>query len=63
MILDILQLAVHNLEIDWEKEKVKMMQCLPIYKKKKQEIQKKKQVRKIKEKKTVKELVPSIMTW
>ena len=40
-----------------------MMQCLPIYKKKKQEIQKKKQVRKIKEKKTVKELVPSIMTW
>ena len=40
-----------------------MMQCLPICKKKKQEIQKKKQVKKIKEKKTVKELVPSIMTW
>ena len=34
MILNILQLAVHNLEIDWEKEKVKIMQCLSIYKKK-----------------------------
>jgi len=56
--IGILWLAAHNPEIDWEKGKVKMIQCSPICGKKKQEIQKKKQMRKIKEGKTVEELVP-----
>jgi len=35
VILGILWLAVYNLEIDWEKGKVKMMRCLLIYGRKK----------------------------
>jgi len=58
VILDILWLAIYNPEIDCEKEKVKMIQYSPIYRKKKQEIQKKKQVRKIEKGKTVEELAP-----
>jgi len=50
-------LAAHNPEINWEKEEVKMMCCLPIYRKRKQK-EKKKVVRKTKEEKTVEELVP-----
>jgi len=37
VILGMPWLATHNLEIDWEKGEVKMMQCLPICGKKKQE--------------------------
>jgi len=58
VILDILWLAIYNPEIDYEKEKVKMIQYSPIYRKKKQEIQKKKQVRKIEKGKTVEKLAP-----
>ena len=50
-------IAVHNLEIDWEKGKVKMIQCLSIYRKRKQKTQKKRQVKKIEKEKTVEELV------
>ena len=57
MILDMPQLAVHNPEIDQEKEEVKMIWCLPICGKRKQKTQGKRQVRKIKERKTVEELV------
>jgi len=55
--LDIPWLAVYNPEIDWEKEEVKMIQYPPIYRNRKQEMQKKKQVKKIVEGKTVEELV------
>jgi len=58
VILGILWLVAYNLEIDWEKEEVKMTQYLPIYGKRKQETQKRRQVRKIEEGKTVEELVP-----
>ena len=58
IILGILQLVIHNLEIDWEKGKVKIICYLPIYEKKKQKTQKKRQMRKIEEEKTVEELVP-----
>ena len=51
-------LAAHNLEINQEKGKVKMIWCLPICRRKKQEMQEKKQVRKIEKEKTVEELVP-----
>ena len=57
VILSIPWLAVYNPEIDWEKEEVKMMQYPPIYRNRKQEMQKKKQVKKIVEGKTVEELV------
>ena len=57
VILGIPQLAVHNPEIDWKKEEVKMIQCLPICRKRKQKTQKKRQVKKIEKGKTVKELV------
>jgi len=40
VILGMLWLAAHNPEIDWEKEKVKMTQCLPIYGKRKQDTEK-----------------------
>ena len=50
-------LAVHNPEIDWEKGKVKMTRCPPIYERKKQR-KRGKEVRKIEEEKAVEELVP-----
>jgi len=37
VILDIFWLAAYNLEIDREKEEVKMTWCPPIYRKRKQE--------------------------
>jgi len=46
VILEMPWLAAHNPEIDWEKGKVKMTCCLPIYERKKQE-GKKKEVKKI----------------
>ena len=58
VILDMPWLVAHNLEIDWEKGKVKMTWCLPICRKRKQEMQEKRQVRKTVEEKTVEELVP-----
>jgi len=58
VILGIPWLAVYNLEINWEKEEVKMTQCLSICRKKKQETQGERQVRKIEKEKTVEELVP-----
>jgi len=51
-------LVAYNPEIDWEKKEVKMIQCPPIYKKRKQEIQGRRQVRKTEEEKIVEELVP-----
>jgi len=56
VILDILWLAAHNPEMDWEKGEVKMMRCPPIYRRKKEK-EKNKEVRKIEEKKMVEELV------
>ena len=59
MILGMPQLAVHNPEIDWEKGKVKITCCLPIYKRRKQE-EKEKKVKKIekdKDKEMLKKLV------
>ena len=56
VILDMPQLAAHNPEIDWEKGKVKIIRCLPICEKKKQE-EKEKKVRKTEKKKEVEELV------
>ena len=41
VILGILWLVAYNLEIDWEKEEVKMTQYLPICRKRKQEMQEK----------------------
>jgi len=41
VILDMPWLVAHNLEIDWEKGKVKMTWCLPICRKRKQEMQEK----------------------
>ena len=57
VILDIPWLATYNPEIDWEKKEVKIMWCLPICRKRKQEIQEKRQVRKIEKGKTIEELV------
>jgi len=57
VILEMLWLATHNLEIDWEKGKVEMTRCPPIYRRKKQE-KKGKKVRKAEEEKVVKEWVP-----
>ena len=56
VILDMPWLATHNPEIDWEKEKIKMMRCPPICGKKKQG-EKGKKVRKIEKKKEIEELV------
>jgi len=60
VILEILWLAAHNPEIDWEKGEVEMTRCLPIYGKRKQEGKKKevKKVEKDKDEKTLKRLVP-----
>jgi len=41
VILGMLWLAAHNLEIDWEKEKVKMTWCSPICGKRKQKVKEK----------------------
>jgi len=57
VILGMPWLAAHNPEIDWEKGEVKMMRCLPICVRKKQE-EKGREVRKTKEEKEVEKLVP-----
>ena len=60
VILGMLQLAAHNLEIDWEKGEVKITCCPPICERKKQE-EKEKEVKKVekdKDEKTLKKLVP-----
>ena len=58
VILSMPWLVAHNPVIDWEKGKVKMIQCPPIYGKRKQEMQGRRQVRKTEKEKTVEELVP-----
>ena len=60
VILGMPWLAAHNPEIDWEKEKVKMTHCPPIYGRRKQEEKEKevKKVKKDKDKETLKKLVP-----
>ena len=58
IILGMPQLAAHNIEINWKKGEVKIIQYLPICKKKKQKIQEKRQVRKIEKEKIIEELVP-----
>jgi len=60
LILEMLWLAAHNPEIDWEKGEVKMMHCPPICGKRKQE-GKEKKVRKTEKnenKEVLRELVP-----
>jgi len=60
VILEMLWLAAHNPEIDWDKEEVEMTYCPPIYRKRKQE-EKRKEVKKMerdKDKETLKKLVP-----
>jgi len=59
MILGMLWLAAHNPEIDWEKGEVKMMQCPPICRKRKQEVKEKvvKKIGKDKDKEILRELV------
>jgi len=59
VILGMPWLAAHNPEIDWEKGEVKMMQCPPICRKKKQEGKRKlKKAEKDKDEKVLKKLVP-----
>jgi len=60
VILEIPWLAVHNPEIDWEKEEVKMTHCPSICGRRKQE-EKEKEVKKVKkdeDEETLKKLVP-----
>jgi len=60
VILEMLWLAAHNPEIDWDKEEVEMTYCPPIYRKRKQE-EKRKEVKKMerdKDKEILKKLVP-----
>jgi len=57
VILDILWLAAHNPEIDWEREEVKITRCPPIYRRTKQK-EKGREVRKTEKEKEVKKLVP-----
>jgi len=59
MILGMLWLAAHNPEIDWEKGEVKMTQCPPICRKRKQEVKEKvvKKIGKDKDKEILRELV------
>jgi len=60
VILGMLWLVVHNQEIDWEKGKVKIIHCLSIYGRRKQE-EKEKEVKKVekdKDKEMLKKLVP-----
>jgi len=60
LILGMLWLAVHNPEIDWEKGKVKIICCPPIYGRRKQEGKKKKvrKTEKDEDKETLRKLVP-----
>ena len=62
VILGILWLTAHNPEIDWEKGEVKMTQCLPICRKKKQEEEGKevKKVERDEDEEVLKKLVPKI---
>jgi len=60
VILRMPWLVAHNPEIDWEKGKVKMIRCLPICGRRKQE-EKEKEVKKVEKnenKETLKKLVP-----
>jgi len=59
VILGMLWLAAYNPKIDWEKGKVEMIHCPPIYGKRKQEGKKKevKKVEKNKDKETLRRLV------
>jgi len=60
VILGMSWLAVHNLEIDWEKREVKIICCLPICGRRKQKEKEKKvkKVEKNEDKETLKRLVP-----
>ena len=60
IILEIPWLVAHNPEIDWEKEEVKIICCLPICRRRKQEKKEKevKKVEKDEDKETLKKLVP-----
>jgi len=60
VILGMPWLAAHNPEIDWEKEKVKMTQCLPICGKIKQEVKEKavKRAEEDKDEEVLRKLVP-----
>jgi len=60
LILEMPWLAVHNPEIDWEKEEVKMMHCLPICGRRKQEGKEKKvrKTEKNEDKEALRKLVP-----
>ena len=60
VILGMLWLAVYNPEIDWEKGKVKMMQCPPICGKRKQKVKEKavKRTEEDENEKVLRELVP-----
>jgi len=61
VILGMPWLVVYNPEIDWEKREVKMMRCLPICGKRKQEEVKEKEVKRVekdKDKEILKKLVP-----
>ena len=57
VILDILQLAAHNLEIYQKKEEVEITRCLLIYRRRKQK-EKRKEIKKTKKEEIIKELVP-----
>ena len=59
VILGMPWLAAHNQEIDWEKGEVKMIQCLPICGRKKQEGKREiKRVEEDKDKEVLRKLVP-----
>ena len=60
LILGMPWLAVYNLEIDWEKEEVKMTCCPPIYGRRKQEGKEKKvrKTKKDKDEEALRKLVP-----
>jgi len=60
VILGMPWLAAHNPEINWEKGEVKMMQCPPICRKKKQEVKEKavKRTEEDEDEKILRELVP-----
>ena len=57
VILSIPWLVAYNPVIDQEKGKIKMIQYLPIYRKRKQEMQGRRQVRKTEKEKTIEKLV------
>jgi len=60
VILGILWLAAHNPEINWEKGEVKIIRCLPICGKRKQEVKEKvvKRTKEDKNKEVLRKLVP-----